>query len=80
MFEFDVKSLEQSVKLDRLVIFISALAIPFSKHQFFQIDNQKAVLFTVFSLLELFSSCCIVVAVVKEDLFQTSANARKFSE
>ena len=80
MFEFDVKSLEQSVKLDRLVIFISALAIPFSKHQFFQIDNQKAVLFTLFSLLELFSSCCIVVAVVKEDLFQTSANARKFSE
>ena len=72
-FNFDVESLEQSVKLDRLVIFISALAISFSKHHFFQIDNQKAVLFTVFLLLELFSSCCIVVAVVKEGLLQTPA-------
>ena len=49
-FNFGVESLEQSVKLDRLVIFISALAIPFSKHHFFKTDNQKAVLFTVFSL------------------------------
>ena len=73
VFNFGVESLEQSVKLDRLVIFISALAIPFSKHHFFQIDNQKAMLFTVFSLLELFSRCCIVVAVVKEDLLQTPA-------
>ena len=72
-FNFDVESLERSVKLDRLVIFISALAISFSKHHFFQIDNQKAVLFTVFLLLELFSSCCIVVAVVKEGLLQTPA-------
>ena len=44
-----------------------------SKHHFFQIDDQKAVLFTVFSLLELFSSCCIAVAVVKEGLLQTPA-------
>ena len=72
-FNFDVESLEQSVKLDRLVIFLSALAFPFSKHHFFQIDNQKAVLFTVFSLLELFSSCCIVDAVLKEGLLQTPA-------
>ena len=56
-FNFGVESLEQSVKLDRLVIFISALAIPFSKHHFFKTDNQKAVLFTVFSLFELFFSC-----------------------
>ena len=72
-FNFGVESLEQSVKMDQLVIFISALAIPLSKHHFFQIDNQKAMVFTVFSLLELFSSCCIVVAVVKEDLLQTPA-------
>ena len=47
VFNFGVESLEQSVKLDRLVILIS-LAIPFSKHHFFQTDNQTAVLFTVF--------------------------------
>ena len=72
-FNFGLESLEQSVKLDRLVIFFSALAIPLSKHHFFQIDNQKAMLFTVFSLLELFSGCCIVVAVLKEGLLQTPA-------
>ena len=72
VFNFGVESLEQSVKLDRLVILI-CLAISFSKHHFFQIDNQKAVLFTVFSLLELFFSCCIVVAVAKENLPNTSA-------
>ena len=32
-------------------------AIPFSKQHFFQTDNQKAVLFTVFSLFKLFFSC-----------------------
>ena len=37
--------------------FSISLAIPFSKHHFFQTDNQKAVLLTVFSLLELFFSC-----------------------
>ena len=72
-FNFGVESLVQSVKLDRLVVFISALTIPLSKHHFFQIDNQKAMLFTVFSLLELFSGCCIVVAVLKEGLLQTPA-------
>ena len=65
VFNFGVESLEQSVKLDRLVILIS-LAIPFSKHHFLQTDNQKAVLFTLFSLLELLFSCCIVVAVAKK--------------
>ena len=50
-FNFGVESLE----LDRLVILIS-LAIPFSKHHFFQTDNQKAVLFVVSSLLKLFFS------------------------
>ena len=55
---FGVESLEQSVKRGQLVIFDSS-AIPssFSKHHFFQTDNQKAVLFTVFSLFELFFSC-----------------------
>ena len=67
VFNFGVESLEQSVKLDRLVIFIS-LAIPLFKHySVFQSDNQRKVLFIVFLLLELFFSCCIniVVAVVK---------------
>ena len=32
------------------------MAIPSSNHHFFQADNQKAVLFTLFSLLELFSA------------------------
>ena len=70
VFNFGVESLEQSVKLDRLVILIS-LAIPFSKHHFFQTDNQEAVLFTVFSLLELFFSWCTDVAVAKEDFHKT---------
>ena len=72
VFNFGVGSLEQSVKPGQLVISIS-LAIPFSKHHFFQTDNQKAVLFTVFSLLELFFSCCIVVIVAKENPLKTPA-------
>ena len=32
------------------------MVIPSSNHHFFQADNQKAVLFTLFSLLELFSA------------------------
>ena len=55
VFTFDVESLKQSVYLGRLVIF----------------DNQKVVLFTVFSLLELFFGCYIVVAVAKENLLNT---------
>ena len=53
VFNFDTELLKQSVKLDWLVILIS-LAIPFSKHHLFQTDNQKAMLFTVLLLLELF--------------------------
>ena len=53
VFAFGVESLEQSVKLDRLIILIS-LAI-------FQTDNQKVVLFTVFSLLELFSAAVLLL-------------------
>ena len=50
-------------------------AIPFSKHHFFQTDNQRVVLFTVFSisLLGVFFSDCIVVAVAKENLLETQA-------
>ena len=77
VFNFGVESLEQSVKLDRLVILIS-LAISFSKHHFFQIDNQKAVLFTVFSLLELFFSYCIVVAVANFRAKLWDWGARRF--
>ena len=69
---FGVESLEQSVKLDRLEIFIS-LTIPFSADHFFQTDDQKAVLFTLLSLLQLFFSCCIVVAVAKENPLTTPA-------
>ena len=72
VFNFGVESLEQSVKLGRLVILIS-LAIPFYTHHFFQTDNRKAVLFTVFLLLELFFSYCIVVGVLKENLLKTPA-------
>ena len=72
VFSFGIGSLEQSVKPGRLVISISS-AIPFSKHHFFQTDNQRVVLFTVFSLLELFFSYCIVVAVAKENLLETPA-------
>ena len=46
---------------------------PFSKHHSFQTDDQKAMPFTVFSLLKLFSSCCTVVAVAKENLLKTSS-------
>ena len=72
VFKFGIESLEQIVELRRLVIFNSS-AILFSKHQFFNIDNQEAVLFTVFSFLELFLSSCIVVAVAKENLLKTTA-------
>ena len=43
------------------------------KHHFFQTDNRKAVLFTVFLLLQLFFSYCIVVGVLKENLLRTPA-------
>ena len=49
VFNFGVGSLEQSVKLGQLVIF--------DFFDFFQTDNQKVVLFTVFSLFERFFSC-----------------------
>ena len=58
VFTFGVESLEQSVKLDRLIILIS-LAI-------FQTDNQKVVLFTVFSLLELFSAAVLLLRLRKK--------------
>ena len=48
VFNFGVGSLEQSVKLGQLVIF--------DFFDFFQTDNQKAVLFTV-QLFERFFSC-----------------------
>ena len=67
VYNFGVGSLEQSVKLGWLVILIS-LAIPFSKHQFFQTNNQKAVLFQCFHCLSCFSA-----AVAKENLLKTPA-------
>ena len=70
VFNFGVESLEQSVKLGQLVILIS-LAIPFSIQHIFQTDNRKALLFTVFLLLELFFSYCIVVGVLKKNLLKT---------
>ena len=81
-FNFGVESLVQSVKLDRLVIFISALTIPLSKHHFFQIDNQKAMLFTVFSLLELFLRLLYCCCGVERRPTSNASHcfARKFSE
>ena len=70
VFYHRVESLEESVKLNRIAIFDSS-AIPFSKLHFFKTDNQKVVLFTVFSLLELFFSSSIVVAVAEENLLKT---------
>ena len=72
LFNFGVELLEQSVRLDQLVILIS-LEIPFFKHHFFQTDNQKAVLFTVFSLLELFSAAIFFFEVAKVNLLKTPA-------
>ena len=60
VFNFGVESLEQSVKLGRLVIF------DFLGNSLLY---QKVVLCTVFSLLELFFSCCIIV----EHLLKTPA-------
>ena len=72
VFNFSAEPLKQSVKLSWFVIF-NFLGNPFSKHHFFQTDNQKAVLFTIFLLLELFFSCCIVVVLLKENLLKTLA-------
>ena len=59
---FGVESLEQSVKLDRVVIFISALAIPFSKHHFFQIEKPKSSafysVFIVRAVFQMLYCCC----------------------
>ena len=60
VFNFGVESLERSVKLDRLVILIS-LAIPFSKHHFFQTDNQKAVLLQRFRCQSCFSAAVLLL-------------------
>ena len=69
VFYFGVESLEQCVKLGRLVIF-DFLG---NSHYFFYTDNQKALLFTLFSLLELFFSCYVIVAVAKENLLNMPA-------
>ena len=68
VFNFGVESLELSVKLVRF-----PWQLPSLNATFFQTDNQKSVLFTVFSSLELFFSCCTVFEVAKENLLQTAA-------
>ena len=55
--------LEQSVKLSRLIIFLST-------HQFFQTESQKPVLFAVLSFLEQFFSSSTVFAVAKANVLQ----------
>ena len=67
VFNFGVESLEQSVELDRLVIFIS-LAIPFSKHH----NQTSSAFYSVFVVRAVFS-CCIVVAVAKGNLLNKPA-------
>ena len=69
VFYFGVESLEQCVNLGRLVIF-DFLG---NSHYFFYTNNQKALLFTLFSLLELFFSCYVIVAVAKENLLNMPA-------
>jgi len=44
-----------------------------NKHHFFHTDNQKALLSTMFSFLELFFSSFIAVTVAKENLLKTPA-------
>ena len=67
VFNFGVQSLEQSVELDRLVILIS-LAIPLSKHLFFQTDNQKAVHFTVRQGMQFQENPVLPVAVTSHPM------------
>ena len=69
VFYFGVESLEQCVNLGRLVIF-DFLG---NSNYFFYTNNQKALLFTLFSLLELFFSCYVIVAVTKENLLNMPA-------
>ena len=62
VFNFGVGSLEQGVGFVLCLYWVCSnfsisLTILFSKNYFFQTDNQKVVLFTVFSLFELFFSC-----------------------
>ena len=58
MFVFSISALDRSSKALSWVgsSFSISSAIPFSKHHFFQSGDQKAVLFTVFSLFKLFFS------------------------
>ena len=55
---FLISALDRSSKASSWVgsSFSISSAIPFSKHHFFQSGDQKAVLFTVFSLFKLFFS------------------------
>ena len=57
VFNFGVESLEQSVKLGRLVILIF-LAIPFSIHHFFQTDDQKKIAFVARAFFQVLYCCC----------------------
>ena len=79
---FLISVLDGSSKVLSWVGSTISFAIPFSKHNFFRTDNQKAVLLTVFSLFEQFFSCggCgdsirskITTAVAKENLLKTPA-------
>ena len=49
VFYFGAGSLEQSVKLGRLVILSISLAVPFSKLHFFKPTTKKQSFFSVFS-------------------------------
>ena len=62
VFNFGVRSPEQSVGFVLCLYWVCSnfsisLTILFSKNYFLQTDNQKAVIFTVFSLFELFFRC-----------------------
>ena len=57
VLKFGVGSLEQSVKLGRVIIFDFLGNFLLSTPLFSKLTTKKAVLFLVFSLFELFFSC-----------------------
>ena len=65
VFAFGVESLEQSVKLDRLIILISLAIFP-------NRQPKGSAFHSVFTVRAVFS-CCIAAAVAKENLLKTSA-------
>ena len=69
-FNFGVESLEQSVKLDRLVIFISALAIPFSNTTFSKPTTKKQCFLQCFRCKNCFPAAVVLLHWWKKTYFK----------